>query len=626
MYNRNSAEVWNYFDRSGDEALCKKCTHKVTCKGSTTTPMLNHLKLKHMLDLSGKRSNNGSSNQSTNSKKFCTNSSFSNLFKRQQLNEIVARLVSEDGFTVNGITKSSFIRQSISDKGFSLPKNPAKVMDLVISYFKEQKSKTVEILNKRVNSGERFSLTLDEWTSVANKRYININIHCKDSVSFNLGLVRIIGICDAKETQRIVIQHLKEFGISLEKDIVASTTDGASVMCKFGRESPAYHVQCMNHAIHLAVMDIFYKNNEKLIFHEEACDRNHLDIPESDNDYSDFDELDDGEIFVENYEQDHCIILLPNYQTAIKEIRQVVDFFRRSPTRNTILQRYVKQEFKKEISLIRDIKIRWNSLEAMIERFLKLYSCIKISLIELNATNKICEANITTLKDMLAVLSPLKVAVEALSRKDATILTCETIVTFLLNKLTEVNSCLSIKFREILVKRINERRNKQMVSVLKFLHNSSSSTGNKWFSLSSKTVTLTYAKELIQRLFPILTEATAQESEEDIEILNCDEPEPASVADELNLEISKSQLPSMPNKDKNFYSLGKEFQIYEATGIRSRNLDLLYYALLTVKPTSTESERVFSTSGIVVSRLRTRMRDEAINAVVFLRSWFQSHS
>ena len=165
-----------------------------------------------------------------------------------------------------------------------------------------------------------------------------------------------------------------------------------------------------------------------------------------------------------------------------------------------------------------------------------------------------------------------------------------------------------------------------MVSVLKFLHNSSSSTGNKWFSLSSKTVTLTYAKELIQRLFPILTEATAQESEEDIEILNCDEPEPASVADELNLEISKSQLPSMPNKDKNFYSLGKEFQIYEATGIRSRNLDLLYYALLTVKPTSTESERVFSTSGIVVSRLRTRMRDEAINAVVFLRSWFQSHS
>ena len=138
----------------------------------------------------------------------------------------------------------------------------------------------------------------------------------------------------------------------------------------------------------------------------------------------------------------------------------------------------MKQEFQKEINLIRDIKTRWNSLEAMIERFLMLYSCIKTSLIELNAIDKICEINITTLKNMLVVLAPLKVAVLALSRKDATLLTCETIVIFLLNKLAEEESELSIKFIEVLLKRINERRNKPMVSILRFLHNLSASKEN----------------------------------------------------------------------------------------------------------------------------------------------------
>ena len=66
MSNRNSAEVWDYSKRHRDEAFCKKCPDKVTCKGSTTTPMLNHLKLKHMLDLTGKRSNASSSRESIN--------------------------------------------------------------------------------------------------------------------------------------------------------------------------------------------------------------------------------------------------------------------------------------------------------------------------------------------------------------------------------------------------------------------------------------------------------------------------------------------------------------------------------------------------------------------------------
>ena len=39
---------------------------------------------------------------------------------------------------------------------------------------------------------EKFSLTLDEWTSMQNRRYLNINIH-GIGYFWNLGLVRIRG-------------------------------------------------------------------------------------------------------------------------------------------------------------------------------------------------------------------------------------------------------------------------------------------------------------------------------------------------------------------------------------------------------------------------------------------------
>ena len=71
-------------------------------------------------------------------------------------------------------------------------------------FFQKQKSMTNELLNKKIGSVKRFSQNLDEWTSLSNKRYINIKIHLDDSVFFNLGLVKIIGSCDAVEIQRIV--------------------------------------------------------------------------------------------------------------------------------------------------------------------------------------------------------------------------------------------------------------------------------------------------------------------------------------------------------------------------------------------------------------------------------------
>ena len=42
------------------------------------------------------------------------------------------------------------------------------------------------------------SLTLDEWTSFKNRRYLNLNVHYSDGSYDNRGLIRIYGSCSAE--------------------------------------------------------------------------------------------------------------------------------------------------------------------------------------------------------------------------------------------------------------------------------------------------------------------------------------------------------------------------------------------------------------------------------------------
>ena len=57
---------------------------------------------------------------------------------------------------------------------------------------------------------------------------------------------------------------------------------------------------------------------------------------------------------------------------TMQKSRKLVKFFRLSTVRNPILQKFVKEQEKKELRLILDIPTRWNSLVPMIQRLLLL--------------------------------------------------------------------------------------------------------------------------------------------------------------------------------------------------------------------------------------------------------------
>ena len=62
----------------------------------------------------------------------------------------------------------------------------------------------------------------------------------------------------------------------------------------------------------------------------------------------------------------------------------------------------------------------------------------------------------------------------------------------------------------------------------------------------------------------------------------------------------------------------KKVMLYKITKRRRNNLEKLYAVLKTIKPTSVKAERAFSALGYFVSKIRNRLNDDTIDALLFL--------
>ena len=85
---------------------------------------------------------------------------------------------------------------------------------------------------------------------------MNLNLHY-DYDPVNLGMVRIKGSMPAERVENLVKERLHEFGLKME-DIVAATTDEASVIKSSGRIICCVHQLCFAYGYHLAVTDFLY--------------------------------------------------------------------------------------------------------------------------------------------------------------------------------------------------------------------------------------------------------------------------------------------------------------------------------------------------------------------------------
>ena len=252
----------DYFKRadSGDRLCCNQCPKSYPTKTSQSSyaSLWYHLKSKHGIERPV--SNDVTPPPAKRNKTQSSLLSFSAEGKKSQ-SMVYAELAAVDRFSFNQISKSNFVRSSMQQKYNVAHTSHNTIRAKVKEFWQAAKAETVAELKKMKQAGQRFALTFDEWTG-ANKRYLTVNVHFSGADFINLGMIRVWSSQKAETLLKLVTIRLQEFELNWN-DVVAITTDGASIMLKLGRLVDCEHIVCLSHTLHLVVGDVLYEKKKK---------------------------------------------------------------------------------------------------------------------------------------------------------------------------------------------------------------------------------------------------------------------------------------------------------------------------------------------------------------------------
>lgn len=186
--------VWSYFDKkNAAEAKCLKCGVILSCKGSSTSALRNHMKLRHNMLLNDNQAEDTTATSSKIRKVDQTlKHSILTFAKKDTLDSILARCAAEDGFSINAITKLLAIKGFVESRGFNMPTSNNTVMKHVLCFYEEKKNELKAFFENSKKNHLKFSMSEDEWSDIQLRRYIGITIYGDDSSSV-LGLIPIEG-------------------------------------------------------------------------------------------------------------------------------------------------------------------------------------------------------------------------------------------------------------------------------------------------------------------------------------------------------------------------------------------------------------------------------------------------
>jgi hypothetical protein len=95
--------------------------------------------------------------------------------QERSLAAVLSRMTARYGLPFSVFCTSADIREGLKVRGFSeLPKSANTVRSLVMGYSDKVRQAMISQIVQRLNEGRKFSLTFDEWTSFANRRYMNM--------------------------------------------------------------------------------------------------------------------------------------------------------------------------------------------------------------------------------------------------------------------------------------------------------------------------------------------------------------------------------------------------------------------------------------------------------------------
>ena len=289
--------------------------------------------------------------------------------KTESREEVYAEMASVDLIPMNRLAKSRQIRKGLNARRLNPLTTPRHVNKDIDKFTCKVKLGIKERLQKLLKNGMRFSVTTDEATKF-NRRYAVVNAHLPGGEPVGLGQVRIRGKFDGADAAECVRKKLREYDLDVTCHIVATTTDGASMMVRMGKLLARHHQKCHDHGLHLAVVDVLYKaprpkpprpataspsskdeaeassSDESGDEYEESDTEevSDSDASESEDEEEDEDEEGDGE-YVDP--MDVPEELIDEVGAIVDKIRKCCKKIRKSPVKNDALQEYIKKEAAK---------------------------------------------------------------------------------------------------------------------------------------------------------------------------------------------------------------------------------------------------------------------------------------
>lgn len=125
------------------------------------------------------------------------------------------------------------------------------------------KSEFIDALSKH----EQFSITIDEWTSVTNQRFMGI-VLIMTGTTFNIGMSPITGAASPENLLSTIKGKLAGYNLSLDS-CVSIMSSGAAVMKQIQRSSNVFGQLCLNNGVCLAVKDSIARNSRNSVDYDD---------------------------------------------------------------------------------------------------------------------------------------------------------------------------------------------------------------------------------------------------------------------------------------------------------------------------------------------------------------------
>jgi len=446
---------------------------------------------------------------------------------------------------------------------FSLPTRETLTSILLPKIYKEY---AVKLKKKLQQTGLKIALTADCWSSIAVKSYLTTSIHFIDDwklYSLVLDVSEFKGSHTSTRIQQRLVGLLNHWEIS--KNMVSTyTTDNASDITAAVTLLSSIHVPCFAHTLHLSIRPVLFEIEE--------------------------------------------------LNGIITQVKIIVQHYHHSPLASDALKAIQQYHYGKSISLIQEVKTRWNSLYSMLLSIERIKDAVITDLVERDLASSLpSERSWLIINQLILLLKHFNfvsdtVCGETYVTISMVIPAINTLQKHLQNPVTLEELDLITKTRQLVLEDLNMRlRNQpQVLYLAAFLDPRFKSLD--WTTSDGKTLLLNKLKAEVNKIkLTGLVPKIKKECELFWGINAHAEEDDASVEIECYLqdqkEASRTSNPLM------------WWKAHEDSYPRLAVLAKVYLA---IQATSAKSERTFSACGTIMTPERSRLEPDVLNQLIFL--------